>query len=40
MSKRWGPQKKPLLDWVGPVPAENVYSDFDLRQSAISGPDG
>jgi molybdopterin molybdotransferase len=38
--KRLGTEKKPLLACVGHVAAENIYSDFDLPQSAVSGPDG
>lgn len=32
--------ERPLLACVGQVAAENIYADFDLPQSPISGPDG
>jgi len=38
--KRMEVLEKPLLVCVDQVTAENIYADFDLPQSAISGSDG
>ena len=39
-TERLGAVEEPLLACSGRVAAENIYADFDLPQSAISGPDG
>ncbi len=38
--EKLGTVKKPLLACAGHTAAENIYTDFDLPQKAVSGPDG
>lgn len=38
--EKLGAVKKPLLACAGHTAAENIYTDFDLPQKAVSGPDG